>query len=99
MTDLPIACTLSPGELGERLALVDGLVADALVAREPIPGGIRARFRAAPGVERRVRELAAGESRCCAFLDFDVRVDGEAVLLDVTGSPDAMPAIQELLRA
>ena len=99
MSNLPIACTLSPGELNGRLALVDDLVADALVAREPIPGGMRARFRAAPDIERRVRELAAAEARCCAFLGFAVHVEADVVLLDVTGAPDAQPAIRELLRA
>jgi hypothetical protein len=97
MPDLPIACTLSPGELQDRLELVEELTEDAPVAREPIAGGIRARFRAGPGVERRVRELAAAEARCCAFLDFAVRVEPDAVLLDVTGAPDALPAIRELL--
>jgi MerR family transcriptional regulator, copper efflux regulator len=97
MDELPIACTLSPGELHERRALIGSLTGDALIAREPIAGGVRARFRAAPGVERRVRELAAAEARCCPFLELAVTTAPDTVLLDVTGAPAAQPVIAELL--
>jgi hypothetical protein len=95
MSDQPIACTLAPDQLRGRMALVDTLASDALLAQGPIDGGVRARFRDEPGIERRVRELAAAESQCCAFLRFDVHRDGQALLLDITGSPEAQPAIKE----
>jgi hypothetical protein len=94
MTDQPIACTLPAGEMPARLALVDTLAADALLDRQPIPGGVRSRFRAAPEVERRVHELVALESRCCAFLRFEVARDDESIVLDITGAPDAQPVIE-----
>jgi hypothetical protein len=94
MPEPPIACTLPTAAMPGRLALVDSLAAEALVT--PIPGGIRARF--APPFEARVRELVALESRCCAFLRFDVRV-GDEVVLDVTGSSDAQPVIEHLFAA
>ena len=91
MTDPPIACTLPVAEMPGRLALVDSLAAGALIA--PIAGGIRARFDAE--LEARVREFVALESQCCAFLRFEVH-DGEDVVLDVTGPPDAQPVIERL---
>jgi hypothetical protein len=92
MTD--IACTLSPARVPGRLALIEGLARDALVDQEPIPGGVRSRFRAA--AESRVRRLAGLESRCCAFLDFTIARDGEAIVLDITGPPEARPVIEQL---
>ena len=39
MPDLPIACTLSPGEMTERMALTDALAADGLLDR--VLGAVR----------------------------------------------------------
>ena len=83
MTDQPIACTLPAGEVPVRLALIDDLVAGALLDRAPVPGGIRLRFRSE--AEDRVRELVDLEARCCAFLDFTVGRDGDVVTVDVIG--------------
>jgi hypothetical protein len=41
-----------------------------------------------------VRELADLESRCCAFLRFELARDGEGIVLDVTGPADARPVIE-----
>ena len=91
----PIVCTLNPAEMRDRGARVDALAADALLSRERIDGGRRHRFRADDAVEREVRELAALESRCCAFLTFAVAREPDAVVLDVTGAPDAQPVIEQ----
>jgi hypothetical protein len=96
MTDQPIACTLAVAEMPGRLALLDTLAAGALLDRQPIPGGMRSRFRGAPDVERRVHELVALESQCCAFLRFEVGRAGDAIVLDITGAPDAQPVIDQL---
>ena len=58
------------------------LFARALVARERTAIGIRFRFRfrAEPGIEDWVRDLAAREKECCPFFGFDIAVDGEEVL-------------------
>jgi hypothetical protein len=95
MTEQPIACTLTADRVPGRLALIDSLTTDALIDRRPIPGGVRSRFREAPGVERRVRELVELESRCCAFLRFAVARDERAIVLDITGSDDAQPVIEQ----
>jgi hypothetical protein len=95
----PIVCTLNPAEMRGRGARIDALAADALLSREPIEGGLRHRFRADDAVEREVRELAALESRCCAFLTFAVSREPHAVVLDVTGAPDAQPVIEQFFLA
>jgi hypothetical protein len=94
MTDPPIACTLAPDRMRGRLAFIDALTADALVDQQPIAGGVRSRFRDEPDVERRLRELVALESQCCAFLRFEIGRAEAAIVLDITGSPDAQPVIE-----
>ena len=98
-TEPALACSLGAGELHGRLELIDALARDALIDQRPIAGGLRMRFRDAPGVEGRVRELVAAESRCCAFLTFEIDRDALALRLDVTGPPDAQPVIQSFLPA
>jgi hypothetical protein len=84
----PIACTLSPVEMSDRASFIERLVADALLGRDEIDGGVRGRFRDTPDVERRVRELVAAESDCCTFLSFAVAHRQGELWLDVTGEPD-----------
>jgi hypothetical protein len=99
MSEIPIACTLPPDQWRDRSAFIAGLAGDALIAQEQIAGGVRSRFRDAPDVERRLRELAAAEASCCAFLSLEIdRRDGE-LWLDVTGAPEARPMIEEMFAA
>jgi hypothetical protein len=83
MTDQPIACTLPAAERSARLELIESLAADALLDRTPLGDGLRLRFRG--DAEARVRDVVALESRCCAFLDFAIRRDGDVVIVDVIG--------------
>ena len=93
MSELPIACTLTPDGTTARLALIDALAADGVIDRTPTDGGLRVRLRDMPGIERRTRELIAAESRCCAFLDFTLDRHGGELLLHISGPPDARPVI------
>jgi hypothetical protein len=95
MTDIPIACTLDAAQQRDRARLIDALVEDALIDQQPIDGGLRATFRADDGIEERIRQLVAAESRCCAFLTFDVDRREGVLSLDITGAPDARPVIDE----
>jgi hypothetical protein len=93
MTDQPIACTLTPDGMTARLALIDALAADGLLERTPTEAGMRIRLLDRPDIEQRTRELVAAESKCCAFLDFDLRREDGDLLLDITGPEDARPVI------
>jgi hypothetical protein len=55
-----------------------------LVGRERTGEGIRFRFRAGPGLEDWVRDLAAREKACCAFFSFDITAHGDEVWMDVS---------------
>jgi hypothetical protein len=80
--DLPIACTLQPGDYRERLAWIAELARDGLIGvrREHL----RIELRYAPGVGARVLEMVAKERECCAFLKFEIAETSEDVRLTIT---------------
>jgi hypothetical protein len=77
-----------------RVALIDALAADGLLDRTPTETGMRMRLRDRPDIEQRTRELVAAESRCCGFLDFDLRREDGDLVLDISGPDDARPVIE-----
>jgi hypothetical protein len=93
VTDLPIACTLTPDGMTARLALIEALAADGLLLRTPTDTGLRLRLRDTPEIEQRTRALVAAESECCAFLDFELRREDGELVLDIAGPADARPVI------
>jgi hypothetical protein len=82
----PIICDMTdaPDTATERLAEYERLFTTALTGRERTADGIRFRFRADPGLEDWVRDLAAREKACCGFFTFDVTVHGGEVWLDAS---------------
>jgi hypothetical protein len=65
--------------LAERMDEYRRLFTQSLVGRSRAPGSITFRFRASPGVEDWVRDLARREKACCAFFDFTIDADGHEV--------------------
>ena len=94
LTSLPIACTLTPGDLRERLDLIRTLTREALVASER--DGLVLALRYAPDAAERVRAMVAGEQQCCAFLNFEVREQPDAVHVTITAPENARAAADEL---
>jgi hypothetical protein len=93
MADLPIACTLTPGGMAARRAVIDALAADGLLERTPTAAGLRVRLRDTREIERRTRELVDAESECCAFLVFTLGRDDRDLVLDIAAPEDARPVI------
>ena len=67
------------------MRLIDALIADGLIDRTDTERGVRVRLRDAPEIEQRVRELVAAESECCAFPDFTLGRDDQAIVLEISG--------------
>jgi hypothetical protein len=84
--DIPIVCDMTdaPDTAAKRLAEYRHLYGTALVARERIGEGIRFRFGVEPGLEDRVRDLAAREKACCAFFTFEITTNGDEVWMDAS---------------
>ena len=80
----PIVCDMTdaPDIAVDRIAEYRNLFAAALIGRERTQDGIRFRFRAEPGIEDRVRDLAALEKACCAFFTFTVARHDDEVWWD-----------------
>lgn len=87
---IPIVCDFgdAPDTPAERIEGYRRLFADAYVGRERTETGIRFRFRADDGIEARVRELAARETRCCGFFSFTITLTGDEVLWETTVPDD-----------
>jgi len=92
-TEIPIACTLSPDGFTARMGLIDALAVDGLIDRTDTERGVRVRLRHTPEIEQRVRELVAAESKCCAFLEFTLGREDDAIVLDICGPDEARPVI------
>jgi len=97
MTDLPVACTLSPAALqARRENLLHGLVRRTKDRRE-LTNGYSLRFAAESGVLSEIARTVDSERQCCRFLRFAVTVEPDAgpITMDLTGPPGT----RELLAA
>jgi hypothetical protein len=94
-----VACTLTPAEKRERSALVERELVPAI--REVIEAehGYVLWFDRAAGRLATVASFVELESRCCAFLDFAIRVDagGERIALEITGPEGTKEMLRPLL--
>ncbi|MDO8213191.1 hypothetical protein [Conexibacter sp. CPCC 206217] len=87
-TRTPIACSLSATELPKRLAEMEAIGADALLTADRTPTTARLRFRASDDTRERLAAIVTAESRCCAFLNFDLRDDAGAIVLTIASPAD-----------
>jgi hypothetical protein len=95
-SDAPIACSLDAAELRTRLEELAALGRDALV-RVDQDGTMH--FRADSATRQRLEAVIEAESRCCPFLSFDLRDDGETIALTVVAPEGAEPVVTELTAA
>ena len=99
MSDLPVACTLTPGDLAARRSnLLPGLVAQA-ESREELADGWRYRFAATGDVLQRITAVIDSERQCCRFLRFQLTVepDGGPLVLDVTGPSGTREFLSQII--
>lgn len=100
MTDLPIACALSPADLQQRRdQLLPGLIARA-ESRDQIAGGIRLRFSGSSEVMDEIMRMIDAERQCCRFLRFHLTVEPDLgpLWLEVTGPAGTAEFLSDLLR-
>lgn len=90
----PIACTLQPDAVPERLERWHALLSTS-TGRSRLPDGIRIEFPATTNVGD-VSSLAAAESSCCSFFKFSVTIDSKGVILDARAPQDAQDLVTAL---
>jgi MerR family copper efflux transcriptional regulator len=91
-----IACTLAPGEMPRRGEEIRSLGRDGLRSVVRAERRVTLRFGAGPEIRRRVEEIAAAESRCCAFLGFTVADEDDATVLTIDAPEGGEPVMHEL---
>jgi hypothetical protein len=92
----PIACTLSAADLSARVAEMNRLGRDALLS---VDGAGTLRFRADTETRARLEAIVAAETECCPFLDFDLREEGGALVLELRAPQGAEPVVADLVSA
>jgi hypothetical protein len=92
----PIACTLDPAQMPQRRDEIRALGRAGLQAVERGARQLTLRFRRDAAIRERVERIVAAESSCCAFLDFTLADEKEAIVLTIAAPEGAEPAMQEL---
>jgi hypothetical protein len=95
----PIACTLGESDLRQRLDEIAALGADALISHEETGGTQTLRFRRDEETRRRLQQIVAAESRCCAFLDLSIDDRDDELALIIDAPAEGRPVADELARA
>jgi hypothetical protein len=100
MADLPIICTLQPGELRERR---EGLLAELgrrVRGREGRVDGVRLEFAPGGDTLALLASVVDAERQCCRFLRFGIQVqpDDGPIYLDVAGPPGTREFLEGVLR-
>lgn len=88
ITSTPIACSLSATEMPKRLAEMRAIGAESLLKTDRTATTARLRFRASADTQGRLAAIVAAESHCCAFLNFDLRDEADAIVLTITSPTD-----------
>ncbi len=97
LAGVPVACTLGERDLSARTEAFHALF-QHLGSSTRLQAGFRWSFHNAPGVERRLRELARREHECCPFLTFVVSVQGDQVVWSTCGPAEAEAALDVFYR-
>jgi hypothetical protein len=93
----PIACTLTAGDLRDRLAWIATLNRDALRGYDHADLTLRLRYN--PQAMQQVRELMRQEQACCAFLTFEMHEQTDAVTLTIKAPEAARSMVDALFEA
>lgn len=91
-----LACSLSAAAGAGRAARWRALLDAHLLSRTATPSGRRLAFPAEPAVTGELDALVAAERDCCPFLDLTVERFDDAVILDVSGPPEAAEIVETM---
>ena len=95
MTKIPIACTLTPADAGDRLGEWRTFLADHvdLASRE----GSELRLRLRPSDESlcAAADLSAREKECCGFFSFAIAIETDVRWLCIAVPPDASAVLDD----
>jgi hypothetical protein len=90
-----VACVLDGNAYRARVARIQALMDQALIARERVETAVRMRFRRDAGVEAHLKELVALEQECCPFLVFALDTLPREVVLTISGPENAAALLDD----
>jgi mercuric ion transport protein len=90
-----IACFLDGHAYRTRVARIQALMDQALIARERSETAVRMRFRLDAGVEAHLEELVALEQTCCPFLVFALEKRPGEMVLTISGPESASALLDD----
>jgi MerR family transcriptional regulator, copper efflux regulator len=93
--DLPIACTLEPGAMPNRLADWRAILDQALARTIAADGALRVELDDDLDLDELAR-LVAAEQHCCAFFSFAITVDARGIGLEVRAPAGAADIVTSL---
>jgi hypothetical protein len=96
---LPIACTLDAGQLEGRLAEMEAVGRTSLRGVERGPRRARLRFASAGTVHERLAAIVEAESRCCAFMEFELRETTDEIVMTISAPEGAEPVLEDFVAA
>ena len=94
-----VACTLDPAQKRERRAMLEREIVPAIVDVTALNDGYVLWFDRAEGRLASLARFIELESRCCAFLDFQIRVESESerIALELTGPAGTKEMLEPLI--
>jgi hypothetical protein len=97
MTGETIVCTLSAAAMTDRIAEWRRFVEDHVLLVAGTAGSARLQLRDTDGSVLAATDLAAREKACCAFFEFRLVRQPEAVWLEIDAPKDASALLDELI--
>jgi hypothetical protein len=94
----PIQCTIDPGDISERIELLERL-RNWLIGVERTAHGLLLHFPPEPVIEADARRFAVDEKQCCGFWGFDVSASEETLTMRWEGPPAADDILDRLLES
>jgi hypothetical protein len=93
---VPVACTLTPGDLATQAGRWQRLLARAMAERAETGNGLRVSFRPEPGAEEELRSLVAVESECCRWAEWSVQTSAGTIVLDVRSTGAGIATLHDM---
>lgn len=93
---LPIACSLSAGDLKQRLAAIAEIGKESLIDQATERGQHLLRFRSDAATRKRLEEIVAAEAECCSFLVVALEERDGDLILSIAAPEDGQPVADEL---
>ena len=92
---VPVACTITPGEVPERLELFERM-RGAVRTVDRTRTGLLLHFPDVPAVRADLQTFVVDEKRCCQFWGFAIEDERDGVALRWDGPPGAGELLEQL---